>query len=255
MQDHPSALVDCVADCWVALWSSGCSTYVTPGPAANLELISEYEIKERFKTEPAAPFPARIAVVRVQGPGYYNHTCESYGNGAFSVVTARDVEGEEGFEQLASLPRVAGLAMVNRLLLPEELHSVRDLRLACAGLHADMLLVYTFDTAFRVKDHDVGPLGVITLGFLPNKQAFVTTTASAALFDVRTGYIYGLAEATHTTCHLASTWSTGKAIDNARTETEQRSFSELIDEFAETWDGVLSEYAQPATAAAPEPAG
>jgi len=225
------------------VWLSGCAGYVTPGRAVNLQAISEYNIQERFATKAAAPFPARIAVVRIQEAGYYSYTSRGFGRGAFSVVTAREVEKDEHFQRLASLPQVAGLAALNRLLLPEELRSVRDLRLACASLHADMLLVYTFDTAFRVKDHDVGPLGIITLGFLPNQQAFITTTASAVLYDVRTGHVYAVAEATNQTSHLASTWSKQDVVDSARLETEKAAFAKLVEQFAQVWEGVLKEYA------------
>ena len=71
----------------------------------------------------------------------------------------------------------------------------------------------------------------------------MTTTASAILCDVRTGHVYGLAEASHTTSHIASLWSKEQAIDNARLETEKVAFVRLIDRFAETWGGVLKEYA------------
>lgn len=224
--------------------TAGCANrYVTPGAAVNLQAISEYSIREKFATRPASPFPARIAVVRVQGPGYYSHTAHGHGQGNFTVVTARDVEKDEHFDKLAALPHVAGLASLNRLLLPDELHGVKDLRAASAGLHADMLLLYTFDTAFRVKDHDLGPLTLITLGFLPNKRAYVTTTASAVLYDVRTGHIYGLAEATSRTSHLAGTWTTQDVIDNARLDTEKDAFAKLVDQFALTWAGVCKEYA------------
>jgi hypothetical protein len=224
---------------------SGCATrYVTPGAPANLEAISDYTIEQRFETKPAATFPARIAVARVQAPDYEFSSSRGQGSGRFSVVTTRDIEKDEHFEKLASLPQVAGLATVNRLLLPDRLESVKDIRLACASLHADMLLLYTLDTGFNIKGQDLGPLTVVTLGFLPNKTAYVTTTASAVLYDVRTGHVYGLAEASHTASHLASTWSEEQAIDNARLETEKEAFSKLIDEFVQTWDGVLKEYAK-----------
>ena len=223
---------------------SGCATrYVTPGAPANLEEINDYSIQERFKTKPAASFPARIAVARVQAPDYEFSSSRGHGSGRFSVVTTRDIEQDEHFEKLASLPQVAGLATVNRLLLPERLESVKDIRLACASLHADMLLLYTLDTGFNIKGQDLGPLTVVTLGYLPNKKAHVTTTASAVLYDVRTGHVYGLAEASHTAAHLASTWSKEQVIDNARLETEKEAFSKLMDEFVQTWDGVLKEYA------------
>lgn len=222
---------------------SGCAStkYVTPGKGINLGMISDSAIKEKFETEPMAPFPGRIAVVRVQQPGYHSYGNRAYGHGKFSVVTTRDIEQDQHFEKLSELPEVSGIATFNRLLVPQELKSIKDLRLAASGLHADMLLLYTLDTSFRVKEKDVGPLEVIALGFLPNKKAFVTTTASLVLYNVRTGYIYGLAEATHKTEHRASTWSERGTIENARLETEEMAFNKLVDEFCLLWLGVIEE--------------
>ncbi len=222
---------------------TGCAAkYVTPAAGVNLAAINDYSIEERFKTKPASPFPARIAVVRVQESGYYSHGNTSYGQGRFSIVTTRDIEKDEHFDKLSSLPDVAGLATLNRLLVPSQLNSVRDLRTGAASLHADMLLLYTLDTSFRLKGKSLGPLTAITLGFLPNKKAFVTTTASAVLYDVRTGHVYGMAEASHESSHIANTWSKSQAIDNARLETEKEAFAKMVDQFVETWDGILSEY-------------
>ena len=116
------------------------------------------------------------------------------------------------------------------------------MREAAASLHADMLLVYTLDTSFRVKGQSLGPLSLISLGFLPNKEANVTTTASGVVYDVRTGYIYGMIEQTHKTTQLASIWSTTQAIDNSRLETEKGAFNRLVNEFPDVWDGILKEY-------------
>jgi hypothetical protein len=208
----------------------------------NLRAIDDYGIRERFETKPAAVFPAHLVVVRVQEPGYRSYGTRSYGSGNYSIVTTRDVEKDEQFNMLSSLPRVAGLGTLNRLLVPANLQSVKDLRQGAASLHADLLLLYTFDTSFRVKEKDVGPLAVISLGFLPNKKAYVTTTASAVLYGVRTGHVYGLAEASHTTSVVASTWSTKAAVDSTRIETESKAFEKLVDEFVKTWSDVLEEY-------------
>jgi len=240
-----SAVIAVMVTC--SVMTIGCAAkYVTPGAAVNLQAISDYGIKERFETKAASPFPARIAVARVQEVGYHSYTTRGHGRGRYSVVTARDVEQDTDIEKLSSLAQVGGLATLNRLLLPETLQSVKDLRLACASLHADMLLLYTFDTSFRIKGQDLGPLTVVTLGFLPNKKAFVTTTASAVLYDVRTGHVYGVAEASNTTDHLASTWSKEQVIDNARLETEKEAFAKLVDQFAQMWESLLAEYAEAA---------
>ena len=228
---------------FVLALSTGCaSRYVTPGAAVNLDAINDYTIEQRFKTKPAAPFPARMAVVRVQQAGYRSYRNNAYGHGRYSVVMTRDMEQDEHFEKLSALPEMDGLASLNRLLLPEKLENIKDLRRACAGLHADLLLVYTVDTSFRIKENGIGPFGVITLGTLPTKEPKIISTASAALYDVRTGYIYGLAEATHRSSHVASAWTKDSVVDNARVNTEKEAFSKLVDEFAGVWEGVVEEY-------------
>ena len=50
------------------------------------------------------------------------------------------------------------------------------------------------------------PLMSITLGFLPNKDASVRIKVSSILYDVRTGCIYGLAEASDSTSVMVNTW-------------------------------------------------
>lgn len=231
----------------------GCEhPYVTPGGAANLHLIREADIRERFETKPAAKWPVHMALVRVQESGYYSHSSTSYGSGAYSLVTARDVESDEQIKTIASLPQVAGLASVNQLLLPSQLQGLKELRIACASLHADMMLLYTFNTTFHIKGQSLGPLSVITLGFLPNKMAHVTTTVSGVLFDVRTSHVYGLAEASHTRQELANRWSTRQAIDNARLDTEKQAFAKFVTAFAQTWAGVVTQYG-PKEGATPAP--
>lgn len=224
-------------------FAAGCAAkYVTPGAGVNLNSISDQNIKDRFETKAASPFPARIVVVRIQGNAYRSYGNDSYGQGRFSVVTIRDIETDEQFERIASLPEVAGLATLNRLLIPQNLENISDLRQGAASLHADMLWLYTIETSFRVKGKSYGPLTTITLGFLPNKETIVTSTASCVLYDVRTGHVYGLSEATAKSSQQASVWSQAQAVDNVRLITEKEAFEKLIDQFEQTWDGILKEY-------------
>jgi len=102
-----------------------------------------------------------------------------------------------------------------------------------------MLLVYSLDTRFNVESTDIGPLALISLGFLPNKKAQVSTTASAALFDVRTSFVYGAVEATAKDQQRATVWSSEEAIDSARLKTEAASFQQLLGEFEKLWKGVV----------------
>jgi hypothetical protein len=125
------------------------------------------------------------------------------------------------------------------LLLPSRFTSLRELRQSAATLRADLLLVYSIDTGFQIDNTDLGPFALVTLGFLPTKKARVTATASAALFDVRTGFVYGLAEATALEEQRGTFWSSSQAVDSARKAAETRAFEKLVGEIERFWDDVL----------------
>lgn len=225
----------------------GCSAYTTPGRGVSMQSLAatDADIRERFERKPAAAFPARIATARVQDREYRSYRNWGYGgdDGKFSVVTNRDVETDSDFERLRRLPMVATLAPINRMVLPAKLESDRDLRAAAASLHADILLAYSFDTRYRIDGRDIGPLGLVTLGFLPVNDAVVTSTACAALFDVRTGFVYGMAEVTETEKRLASAWSSESAADDARVAAERKSFEKLLGEVEVVWKQVVEQNA------------
>lgn len=229
------------------LAAGGCATYVTPSAGISPSALSDKNIEDLLQRKPAAPFPARLAIARVAAANYHSYTSQSYGRGNFSVVTTRDVEREEDFQRLAKLPMVLAIAPMNRIVIPGELKSDQELRQGAAAVKADLLLVYTLDTTFRVKDHDIGPLGAITLGFLPNQEARVTCTASAAIYDVRTGYIYGLSEATAFENQIASAWTSSDAVDETRLKAERQAFEDLLGEFEKTWKTVVENYATKTT--------
>jgi hypothetical protein len=236
----------CTAALLLAL--CGCASYTTPGSGVSIPYLSkaDADIGELMKAEAAAVFPARMAVARVQASGYASQTSQCFGAGRYCVVTNRDIESEEHFNQLARLPQLAGLAPMSRLLLPTDLRSLKDLRVAAAALKTDLLLIYTFETGFRVADAAVAPMTLISLGLLPTRTATVTTTASAVIFDVRTGFIYGAAESTTTQEQRSSVWSTRQAIDAARVATEKSAFQKLVDEISRMWPGVVAAHAVPA---------
>lgn len=222
----------------------GCATtYRTPAGGVDIPAITDADIEELLKIEPAAPFPARIAVARVQASGYISWTTQGYGEGRYSVVTTRDIETDADFERLNKLTMVNGVAPLNRLILPAKLDTLKDLRIAAARLKTDLLLLYSLDTAFHVDTTPLGPLSTVTLGFLPNKEASVTTTTSGALIDVRTGFIYGLTEATESKKQRANIWTTQDAIDESRLSAEKASFQAFMDAFEKLWQGTVEAYA------------
>ncbi|WP_075188183.1 hypothetical protein [Teredinibacter haidensis] len=221
----------------------GCATYTTPAAGVNITALTDDDIAELMKVEPASSFPARIAVARVQASGYTSRTNNGYGHGRYSVVTTRDIEDESDFEKLSSLVMVGGVAPLSRLLLPPNLDSIKDLRLSAARLKTDLILIYSVDTAFHVEGTPLGPLSAITLGFLPNKKAFVSSTTSGVLIDVRTGFVYGVAEATEREEQRTTIWNSEDAIDEARMDSEKASFKSFVSEFEKLWKNTLAQYA------------
>ncbi|MGY6588059.1 MAG: hypothetical protein ACXIUB_07170 [Wenzhouxiangella sp.] len=226
----------------LALALTGCATYQTPGAGVSLGDLTQAppDIAELFEREPAAEFPARIATARLQAAGFQAGTTTCHGRGAFCIVTARDLEEDDEYARLAELNGVAGIGRLTRLLVPAAISGIDDLRQAAAGLKADVLLVYSVDTRFIVEGQSLGPLSVVSLGLIPNKRAHVTSTASAALVDVRSGFIYGVAEATDADDQRATVWSTRQAIESARLGTEQRAFQQMVKEVESLWSGIMA---------------
>lgn len=222
---------------------TGCAThYTTPAGGVSIAEIADEDIEALFKREPASPFPARLAVVRVQDSGYVTKTSTGYGSGRYTIVTTRDIETDEDFQKIQELPMIAAIAPLSRLLVPANASTMKDLRIPAAKLKADMLLLYSVDTSFNVEGTSLGPLSLVSLGFIPNKKAFVTSTVSGALIDVRTGFIYGTTEATEKEEQRASMWSTEAAIDASRIRAEHRAFQSFLDEFRRLWKNVSEEH-------------
>jgi hypothetical protein len=223
----------------------GCASYIAPGAKADLQAIGSASIQEGFAAKATAPFPASIAFVRVQAPSYTNYRIQqvggAHGSGRFSVITTREVEEEGQIARVTRLPQVAGVTSVNRLLLPQRLDSDKELREAAARLQADLLFVYTFDTAFFETDL-AKPLTVISLGLFPSRKIYVTTTVSALLMDTRTGYVYSTYETTKKSETVSTSWGSSDAADEARRQNERHTFEQLVSEFETTWPKLLARH-------------
>ncbi len=226
-----------------ALTLSACGThYITPGGPADLSRISSPAIRDAYVAKPEANFPASIAIARIQAPNYRSHYVESYGKGEYSVITARDFEQDADIKRLQAMPKVAGVATLNRLLIPAQLKGNEELREAAAKLQADILIIYTIDTGFFDQQKSA-PLALVTLGFLPTKNVRVSSTAAALLMDVRSGFIYGAAEDTQKANQFASSWTTETAVDETRMKTERAAFNNLIGEIEKLWPQTLARHA------------
>jgi len=244
---------------FIVMFQTGCESYTVPGPGARMETfgvvpagerdqLTDRQIKQELNRKPLATFPANICVAHVQGTSYRNAYGQAYGRGAYSVVTSREIETEEHFKRLASMPDVQGVATMSRMLLPADLHSDMELRQAAAKLHTQILLIYTYDTDFY-DENSASPLDVVTLGFGSHKKVRITSTASAALLDVRNGYVYGVAEATAKHEQDTSSWNNQEKADESRRRAETEAFNSLLNELAITWSGVIQTYGTPRTTA------
>ncbi len=203
----------------------------------------EPDIQKAVGRKAAAPFPAKLAIARLQAPDYGSYGSQGYGGGSYSVMTT--TEQEEQIERIRRLPMIAGVVPVNqRVLLPPQLESIGDLRLAASSMGADLLLVYTLDTSFRVSEADIAPLARVVLGFAPIGDVVVASKASSVIYDVQSGFVYGVVEGTgHHRC-LASAWRSEKAAEQSRLKAERIAFERLLDELEGIWGSVLREHAR-----------
>ena len=223
---------------------SGCVTYTTPGGPVDLTGIQSADIRELMSREGATTFPATLSFARVQSPGYESMTADTYGNGAYVVVTNRELMSDAKIEQLSRWPQVRSVTPLSRLLIPSRLSNIDDLRAASASLKADILIVFTLDTSFRVDGKSIGPLSVISLGLMRDRETVVNTTASAVFVDVRTGFVYGVAEATASKKQLTNAWDSVNAADQGRISTEGEAFDGLLIELERAWADIVAEHSR-----------
>ncbi|CAN5286362.1 hypothetical protein BH23VER1_BH23VER1_30490 [soil metagenome] len=218
-----------------------CASYVTPGRQADLSTFTDPRVKKAFEARPAIRFPATLAVVRVQESGYRSESAQGVGSGAYSVVTARDIETEEDIDTISSLRGVGGVVSLNRLLLPRSLTSDLDLREAAAKLQAEAILIYTIATEFSDNDM-IAPLTTLTLGLAPNKRYKINSSASAILMDTKTGYIYGALEEGESRAGLTMAWGSRSAIDASRKKAERAAFDKLLASFPPFWARIYNRF-------------
>jgi len=71
----------------ITLLISGCGIYIPPGAKADLQAFAPPNIQAGFAANPTNPFPARIAVVRVQAPTYTNYYLSHIGTNTGGTLT------------------------------------------------------------------------------------------------------------------------------------------------------------------------
>lgn len=231
--------------------NSCAARYTTPGASVNISELADEDIAQILANKPTAAFPVNLAIARIQSSNYMQNNSRrgrvfmnhDYGsNTKFSMILTRNSEEDKAFEELSKLEGINQAAPFNRLLLPYNYTSIKDLRLAAAKMKSHMLLVYTFNTEFIIETKNYGPQNVFTLGYLKNKEVKVVTTASAAIFDVQTEYLFGLAEATSTSSKTSNSWKKKDEVDALKLKTEQDAFNKLLTEIKRVWQDIKEEY-------------
>jgi hypothetical protein len=248
-----------VTSCVAAL--GGCAShYVTPGdpaplmqmaardqPGVDARPLGDPAVADRMAVAPAANWPANLAFARIQGAGYRAYGSRGVDRGSISLVGAGDLERDTDTAAIAAWPALRGFSRLTPIIIPASDDPMRALREGAATLRADIVALYTVDTGFRVEDRDIGPLGLLTLGLAPTKNAVVNSTVSIAFFDVRTGFCYGTAEGSASDDQLASAWTSEQATDDARRRAERAAFERMLLEAGKAWAGIAAQ----ATAARP----
>ncbi len=227
-------------------FATSCSSpYVPPGEKADLQVFASSDIQAGFAAHSTNPWPAGIAMVRVQAPDYRHQGHPRFqpkkDSSRYSVIFAKEADEDTQVGKIAELDQVHGTVSLNRLLLPQTLKSDEELRVAASRLQADLLLIYTFDTDFYNSDSAV-PLTVVTLGLAPTRLISTATTCSAILMDTRTGYLYSVYESTERSEATSTTWGSWESADRERRRTEEQAFASLVDQMVMSWPRVLERH-------------
>jgi hypothetical protein len=220
---------------------AGCSAPPkSPESGVNISTLAADggDINEAMSRSRKARLPARMAVARIQRRGYEGGApCQ--GTGEYCFVTARDFESDEDFARLKKLRKVSSVTPLKRLLVPPDLASIEQLRGAAKTMRANVLLVYSINTKFKVDDSQHQSVSVVTLGLLATKKARVDTTASAAIVDVANGAVLGVAEGIAFDEQKATNWSTEGKLKASRTQVEQKAFQEMLADLERVWKGAI----------------
>ncbi|NGY05023.1 hypothetical protein [Solimonas terrae] len=225
----------------VVFGSAGCASYMTPGGPALLAQIGGGDVADTAQ-QPSPQFPLSMVAVRVQAADYRSLSANGYGKGRFSVIAPPELMTPPQLQTVAHWPQVASVAVFDASLLPASFESLADLRFAAAKMQADVLMVFTVATRFRIDGHDRDPASKIALGDKPDADAAVSSTASLAFVDVRTGFTYGATQADASVGGLADAWGSDATLDGKRLEAERQAFAALLVAAGKSWDGIVGRY-------------
>ena len=210
---------------------TGCQSYVNSpaarsARAAQRETFSDPLLARAFNAQPTMRFPATIAVAAD------NH-------GTRAQIRALDALG--AIDRFKTLPHIANVAILGAPLFSSTTKQDLAAREAAARIHADAVLVLS--TEAQATDGKIlAPLTALSLGLFPNKRYEIIATAMAALVDTRTGYVYGITEASRARSGLTMAWGSDEVMSRGSAAAERDALKKLFAEFPAFWDGVVQKH-------------
>lgn len=109
---------------------------MTPGGDVKFSELADEDISKVLSNKPTAEFPVTIAIARIQAPRYsnyrYSQNENQANNGNFTIILTRDANEEKQIQEIEKLQGIKQISPFNRLLLPYNYRTIKDLRLAAA---------------------------------------------------------------------------------------------------------------------------
>jgi hypothetical protein len=214
--------------------SVGCASYAVPSQAS-AEGASTPQIAANFARTARPVFPARIAVIRADAlwdPASLDFQRLRENRDAHYVEKYFDKTKPPLLEGITFAPPGMKFTRHGYVEVPVEPTPPPTMYLAIKFTHQS-----------HNESFEVGPLGLLTLGLMPNH--FVVSDASAcfALIDAQTGCIYALADASDRAIQIHNVWTTSAANNDAEERAQDRALAKLGKQFPSLWLNVVEQYA------------
>lgn len=214
----------------VAMSLSGCGTDLGSGSRCEFRdpgrLRAQGDIIAMMNNKPETGFPVKMAVV------------------CLNSVRGRDKlaaqENERLVRMLSSRPGISEVLAANEILMPPDA-GVFGFRTMAAQMQADTVLVYALYSEDRARGAS-SVLNLVSLGLAPITRIEASAQVDAALFDVRTGYLFKLMETRVEGQTRADWWSAQDAGQEQRTKLEGQALVRFNDELGQAWAEVFRKY-------------